>query len=552
MSFQAITVRSSEIERNYDINVGSAIQPMQPTYDPNWLCPPTTGKCDEEYKRDVKVTDRSILSYPPLYRGIVLLASMVAKLPLNLVCGNEETGTDCEIQKDHPAHWLMRHQPNPIINSHDFKQTLQYHKCLGNSYAHIGRSMGGALGDLTILDPNPNTTFPIWGNVDGTVDLYYKTLVGDCEFIFHHTDILHFKGLSYDGIIGHRMSDLFKNELGLGIVTTEHKLEFYKDGGVGGGVLYFKRGLNPAKQQETMRYWKEIKSGRRGGTRVAMLNSDDVKFEENEIAARQAETDSTRRFQITMASNMVGLPQHKIGGERITSSYSLEQENKALLNDGYDPHLCAIEAQCDQKLLTKEERLAGMHFNFDRTRIEQATVEEMVNAADKYINGGHGTSNEWRRQHNLPKDTSGFGDKLRVWSNVQIIGDDQPNTQDQPPTEPEQMTAIENHARSQVESVLKRLAKSATAAAKNQDKYEKYQNEFELKHIEPTVKQLDSTNQILKSSGLAEISNIAEQFFNELPGWDRAEEVAELAKNIAQQWPDQIIEKIASAKSEND
>jgi len=71
--------------------------------------------------------------------------------------------------------------------------------------------------------------------------------------------------------------------------------------------------------------------------------------------ARDAQLDELRERDIIEVANWWGIPPHKLGAAGRTSYASLEQENKAFLEDCLDPWLCQIEQECDAKLLLPEE-----------------------------------------------------------------------------------------------------------------------------------------------------------------------------------------------------
>src|SRR5690606_31128178 len=83
---------------------------------------------------------KTAMGHPPFWRGINILASDVAKLPLIVHRRTEDDGK--ERATDHPAYRLLKTQPNDRlrIGAFHFKRTMQALATIhGNSFAAIVR-----------------------------------------------------------------------------------------------------------------------------------------------------------------------------------------------------------------------------------------------------------------------------------------------------------------------------------------------------------------------------------------------------------------------------
>lgn len=541
-----IHANATKASTGYEFVGGSVVQsiPEYSTY--NHFFEDAQGQ-SEEAEREVVINDKTAISYPPFWRAMNLISGAIGKLPCNLYA--RTSNDDREIQHSHRSHMLMSLEANEEIDANTFQETLTYHAMRrGNGYAYIARDGNRDAFDLTLLDPR--TTKPMYAKVydevtgDTGVRLVYQVHVpGASEpLYFFPRDIFHLKGLSDDGIVGHDVLSIFKRELALGIVTSDHKLEFYKDGGVGGGVLMFKKGAAPDKQKETMRYWRSIRSGRRAGTRVAMLQ-DSTEFKDNELAARESQTAETREFQIAMASAITGVPQHKLGGKRITAYASIQEENKAFLDDALDVWICRLQIEAKRKLLSKEEIAAGLYFEYNTAKYERQSLKDMAETGRIMVNDGLAYADEWRRKMNLGPLPDGSGQRLRIPLNIGFV--DSLGNSVQTATKPDQVNAIRDLVRSQFGNALNRMVNAAVGASVDPEKYQKFLASFETKHASHVRSMVADVNQLLEAFGYKPVSDLENRFFDRLPKTnERANEVALQIKN---QWPSQLTHESMGA-----
>lgn len=319
----------------------------------------------------VRVNHKTALGHAPLWRGVNLIAKTVGGLR-PVVYKEEDVGRVKD--KAHPAYQMLRWKANRFVTADTFITTLTYHAVFyGNGYALILRDRAGRLvpvskgGGLIILSPTETCPVQVKG------ELFYRTLIGGKKEYIPAQDVLHIKGLSYDGLEGHGVIEVLANSLAPGIAARDFAARFFKQGAAASGILMIPGELKKEAQREAMRDFEQIVSGAKNQHRVGVLQGD-VKWQPLSIDPAKSQMEAMQRFDLLVVANALGLPPHKLAGGQTTSYASLEQENQAFLDESLKPWLNAWESELADKLLTDREREQGSYIEFNLAALLKADL----------------------------------------------------------------------------------------------------------------------------------------------------------------------------------
>jgi len=138
-----------------------------------------------------KVSKRTAIRISTVYTCLNILGETVGSLPFDV---KQETKKGKVTAYDHPAYKLIHDRPNPFTNAFDFWSTqVKLAKAWGNAYAIIQKQMA---------DPVALWIMPPW-DVEILIRngaVFYKQM--STGRVFDHTEVLHFKNFSLDGING--------------------------------------------------------------------------------------------------------------------------------------------------------------------------------------------------------------------------------------------------------------------------------------------------------------------------------------------------------------
>ena len=373
----------------------------------------------------LKVTQRSVLGYPPLWRAINLISSSVAGLPCDVFRRQRDGGKKVDMR--HPLQYLLEKKSNRWIHAYTFRRAMTAVAALhGNSFAAIDRIDGRPAG--FIMWDTQNTLVKVDNG-----RLWYVTYINGKPVRVPAEDMLHIRGFGGDGVMGWPILELMKDALGAGMAAQQFAGRYFANGSNMSGLLMVPGSFNEEKIRNTMQAWNSMQQGLSNSHKVALLQ-DGVKFQQMTIPNDAAQFLQTREFETRQTvSNITGVPPHMLGDSTRTSHNSLEAEGQSYLDYTLQPWLQTWEAELEDKGLTDKEKEKDSHIvEFNREALIQMTFESKVNGIYRQIESGVMTRNEGRARLNMPS-TGPEGDVFYHPANWMVSGKEQePETGTQP------------------------------------------------------------------------------------------------------------------------
>lgn len=424
-------------------NRRSIENPSTPLSDPDaWLLDLAGGMADS----GVRVNRQTILTYAAVFRALRLISGVIGKVPLDVLKYLPTGGK--ERAKDHPAHRLLRRKPCAEMTAFVFRQTLQAHVLThGNGYAYIFRDGKGRPTELWPL--LPSETYPLRVNRH----LWYVTSIhlGEDKVEQRKIDssnVLHIKGLGYDGLVGYSVIDIARTSLGLGMAAAKYGSKFFANNAEPRVVIEHPGDWKKQSQEEFIRQWNAMHAGLDNSHKTAILTQG-AKLNPFSLKAADAQLLETRKHEIREVANWFDLPPHKLGDDSRTAYNSLEMEEQSCLNDCYDPWMVCWEEECMDKLLTEEEKESEQFIvEFNRRALIRADAKTESQVLIGETNAGLITLDEARAIRNMPALPDGVGAKHRMPANLVLMSADpewEPTTKDtkegEEPAEPNKAPA---------------------------------------------------------------------------------------------------------------
>jgi len=334
------------------------------------------------------VNQASSMTYSAVWAAVRAISEGVASLPLQVF----RRGHDGSRSKanDHPLYRILHDQPNPEMSALTFRETLMGHALVwGNGYAEIVRDKNsGRVQQLWPLDPSQ--VEPVR---DEKGELFYKY----GSVIFLPTEILHIKGLSFDGVKGYSVIAQAKNSIGLGMAVEEFGSTFFGQGGKPAGVISVPGKLNSEAIQNMRKSWEDMHATVKNAHRVAILQNG-VTYQTIGTPPDDAQWIASRQFQLQEVARWFKIPASKIGAGAGTYS-SLEQDNLAFLQETLRPWLIRWEQEINFKLISSLDQLYAEHNQDALLRGDTAGRSAFYASA---LSWGWLSRNDVRALENLP------------------------------------------------------------------------------------------------------------------------------------------------------
>lgn len=342
-----------------------------------WLKKALVGDDGEEY--GVPITAATVRGVPAAWYSINKIAGHIGMLPLNLY--ERINDDDARIAREHPAYWLLRHQPNDLMGAAAFRETIQHHALLhGNGRAAIIRNGRGEPKELVIMQPSKWTIVIQPPQQIGNAmapQRKWHVRVDDPEAKIDDSDCLHILGLSDDGLAGISVIEAAKQALGLAVAQQWRAVKSEKNGARVKFLLKAPPGVfrEEGKAQEFIDAFNAKHAGSDNAERVALLREG---IEAQSISQTNVESQAIEGQRFSRQN--IGLlfqVEHMLGDDSSVSYNSLEMKNQAYLTNCLMRWITRWEQECARKLLTTAEfNSEQWYFRFVTQALLRGTTQE--------------------------------------------------------------------------------------------------------------------------------------------------------------------------------
>ena len=278
----------------------------------------------------IPIDEFNALNLTAVFACVRILAESVASLPLPVYENLPSGGKDRAI--DHYLYPVLHDQPNPEMSSFEWREVMMGHVLLwGNAYSEIVRDGAGRVAQLWPL--RPDRMF-IWRDPQ-THELQYVYSVHSSfdltadprKVILRPDQVLHIRGMGYDGVRGYSPVTLNKEAIGLGLATQEYGARFFGQGARPSGVLTTTKPIPSEAKRQLREDWQQTYGGLSNAQRVAVLE-DGMAWQSIGIPPEEAQFLATRTFQLNEIARMFRVPPHLL--QELTRSTNNNIEHQGL------------------------------------------------------------------------------------------------------------------------------------------------------------------------------------------------------------------------------
>ena len=306
-----------------------------------------------ENSNGVAVTQKSSMKFTGVLSAVSLRSELLASFP-KMIYERTDYGRK-ELLSD-PLYKILAYQPNPFMNAFTFWELVNTHLDLwGNAFVFISR-YGGTPSALTPVNPEKVTIKTDNGkliyHVQGTND---KVLDGDHQ----PSKFLHFKDISFDGIIGQSRISLAKEAIALGMSQEDFGKEFYDKGGHSKGIIQVDSIMGEESREALIKSWN---NNANFGT--ALLEGG-AKYNAISIPMGDAQFIASRAFQLQDVARVFRVPPHLLADLSRATFSNIEHSDIQFVKYGLRPMVKRYEHELELKLLGDDLGMKSIRFNLD-------------------------------------------------------------------------------------------------------------------------------------------------------------------------------------------
>lgn len=372
----------------------------------------------EKTKSGETVTVSRSMKLSVVWACVNLRSRIISSMPLNI------KNQDRTIAVDNPLYDLLHRSPNNDMTASDFWGLISLDLDLwGNAYVLIKKN---STGNITTLNPLPPAKVLPRRNQNGSVSyLSYKDKEKKEEYQEYSEDeILHFRGISFNGLIGLSPIEYAANFLGSQIAADKTADTLFANSLKSPVIIETGERILQNAQREQLRenlaYFTQPENAGR-----ALVLEAGQKIATNKISLSPMDSQllDSRKWGVEEICRIFGVPPVLIGHTDKSSSWSssLEQTNQQFLTYGIDPTLVRFEQTLEKKLLTATQRKDGMLIQFNRSALLRADMASRANFYTSLLQNGVMTRNEARSYEDFPKSTEKQADELTVQLNMTTL-----------------------------------------------------------------------------------------------------------------------------------
>lgn len=280
------------------------------------------------------VNDFSVLSIGTAWRCASVICGVTKNLPWDLNIRTGESSREAATKE--PFREVLTVKPNNRQTPGEFKSMLQLHKLQrGNGYAMKIASRGRVIA-LWPLDPNRMQTIE---NLDLSLTYRYTRKDGS-QIEFSQAQILHLRGMSWDGVTGLPVVRYMAEAAGLALQARTGAAKLLRNGQITPGYLKTAQPLSD-KAFDRLKADIDQQSGVDADDAGKMrILEEGLEFQNTGLTAEDAQLIGVMGFSRTDIGMFYGVPPHLYGDTDKSTSWGtgIEQQNLGFLQYTIEPH----------------------------------------------------------------------------------------------------------------------------------------------------------------------------------------------------------------------
>ena len=370
---------------------------------------------------EINLKGKNALKEATVFACIRILADSIGKLPIKVYKNKDGR----QSVADHYLTPLLKIRPNPWMTARDFFKALEVQRNLyGNSYAWIEfATVGRNAGMVTGIYPLDSSKIQIYVDDIGLLlhkgKLWY--IYTDNKGIQHRIDsdeMLHFKGLTSDGIIGMTPLERLKSTVENAGAASQYLNNSFKTGLQTKGIIHYVGDLNPEAQRVFREKFEQMASGLKNANRVSLLPIG-YQFQPLSLTMADAQFIENTQLTVKQIAAAFGVKNHQLNDLDRATHTNVEHQQREFYVDTLMDILTGYEQELTYKLFTERELKECYYLKFNVNAILRADPKTRYEGYRIAIQSGFLTANEVRALEEM--EAKEGGDRLLINGNMMPI-----------------------------------------------------------------------------------------------------------------------------------
>ena len=378
---------------------------------------------------EINLRGKNALKEATVYACVRIIADAVGKLPVKIY-----QDSDGKRQAtDHYLSPLLKLRPNPWMTARDMFRALESQRLVhGNAYGWLevpkrGKNTGRIQGiypldstrveivvdDIGLLADGQITMGPTKGKI-----WYVYTDNKGKQYKLRPDEVLHFKGLSFDGIVGLSPLERLRGTIENAGYARSFLNKSFKQGLQAAGIVHYVGDLSPEAQKRFREKFEEMSAGLKNANRVALLPIG-YQYQPLEMKLADAQFLENMELTIRQIAAAFGVKMHQLNELSRATHTNIEEQQREFYVDTLMDILTGYEQELTYKLFTQQELEAGYYVKFNANAILRADPKTRYEGYRIAIQSGFMTPNEVRELEEM--EPLEGGDRLLVNGNMMPV-----------------------------------------------------------------------------------------------------------------------------------
>lgn len=356
----------------------------------------------------IQVTEDTAMNFNAVFAAIRILSESIAQLPVQLV--ERQPNGDKINKSDHYLYNIISVMPNEFMTKYVFFNKVMVDLCsYGNSYIFIVRNQNAKVEKLIPLDASKI--------VLKEYDEKYFYEDQKTKEVYDLEDLLHFKILSKDGLVGLSPIDTCANSISYGLALEEYGNSYFRNGAKVSGVLQTDRSLT-TEAIERLRNSFDHNYSKVSQANKTLILEEGLKFNQITLSNEASQFLASRKFSIEEIARCFSLPPHLLRDMSKSSFNNIQEQSREFVQYTLMPYMAMIESEMNCKLFKKSEK-NKLFFEFNANALLRGNPKERSEYYRTMVNIGAMTINEVRMKENL--NLRSEGDNLFMQLNMTTV-----------------------------------------------------------------------------------------------------------------------------------
>lgn len=327
----------------------------------------------------VSVNETTALQISAVWAARRCISEDVAKIPVEVL--ERVSPSERRPVTDHPVHRLLNVAPSDEMGAMGFRETLTDHALgFGNGMAEIVRDPAGRPVALYPLSPRATTVRRVYDRPDDRTGriVYDHGSDRGAQQTLPAEDVLHVRGLGFDGLIGYGVIALARQSLGLTLAAEAFGASFFGNAARPSGVIEYPKGLGEQAVRNLRESFSELYTRPENAGKVAVLENG-AKWVQTQVTPEDAQFLLTRTFQIPEVARWFRIAPHKIADLSRATFSNIEQSSIDYVGDTLTGWFTRWEQEVARKLFSAAE-LSRLVLEHDEAELRRGDLKSRYDA----------------------------------------------------------------------------------------------------------------------------------------------------------------------------